>query len=189
MVTNRQNSFVATIGSGGNNLLHFLYHMHAKPAIITATQFSGGHYTGERQSRDDSHLLGTHRDVPLDTWPRLKLYFRFTGSDYRLYIRSEGAYFGKCLNMSDEGFLGAFESEDPTTFNLINQHGTPVTLDTIKEDKTYVYLQPSGSGILTAIRRENPDYVYVADMHGPLWLFNMNIEERGAAYLNSPDEV
>ena len=188
MSTDRQQSFIATIGTP-NTLLHFLDYIHARPAIVSVSDFSGGFFTGWPQTRDDSHFLGLRADVPVDARPRLTLYFRFTGTAYRLYIRSPGPYYGKCLSMSDQDFFGAYESEGASTFDLINERGIPVTLSAIKSDWSNIYLRPRDEGLLHVQRRIESPYVYIANKGARPLLFNINIKERNAAYLSHPDEV
>lgn len=188
MSTDRQKSFIATIGTE-SSLLHFLDLLHAKPAIVTSSFASGGFFTGKPQSRDDSHFLGLRPEVPVDAKPRLLLYFRYTGSDYRLYIRTPGPYYGKCLSISDEGLLGAFPTTGSTTFNLIDNRGRLLTLDTIKTETLSIYLRVRDSGLVHVHKVHDSKYIYIADKGAAPLSFNLRIQERNAPYLSHPDEV
>lgn len=188
MSTDRQKSFIATIGTE-SSLLHFLDLLYGKPAIVTSSFGSGGFFTGRPQSRDDSHFLGLRPEVPVDAKPRLLLYFRYTGSDYRLYIRTPGPHYGKCLSISDEGLLGAFPPAGSTTFNLIGNRGNVLTLDTIKAETLSIYLQPKNSGLVHTHKVRDSKYIYIADKSGTRLSFNLMIQERNAPYLSYPDEV
>lgn len=180
MSTDQQKSFIATIGTE-SSLLHFLDLLHDKPAIVTSSFGSGGFFTGKPQSRDDSHFLGLRPEVPVDAKPRLLLYFRYTGSDYRLYIRTPGPYYGKCLSISDKGLLGAFPSTGSTTFNLIDSRHNILTLDTIKTENPKIYIQIRNSGLLHKHKVHDSRYIYIADKGKAPMLFNLMIQERNAS--------
>lgn len=188
MSTDRQKSFIATLGTQSSPL-HFLDVLHAQPALVTSSFASGGSFTGKRQSRDDSHFLGLRPEVPVGAKPRLLLYFRYTGSDYRLYIRTPGPYYGKCLSISDGGLLGAFPPTGSTTFNLIDSCHNILTLDTIKKENPEIYIQVSDSGLLHKHKVHDSRYIYIADKGEAPMLFNLMIQERNAPYLSAPDEV
>ncbi|MCX7077850.1 MAG: hypothetical protein NTV76_00545 [Pseudomonas sp.] len=188
MSTDRQKSFIASIGTE-SSLLHFLDLLYAQRALVTSSFASGGFFTGRRQSRNDSHFLGLRPEIPVNAKPRLILYFRYTGSDYRLYIRTPGPYYGKCLSISDEGLLGAFPSAGSTTFNLIDNRGSVLTLDTIKEDTLNVYLRPKNSGLVHVHNVHDSKYIYIADKGGAPLSFNLMIQERNASYISYPDEI
>ncbi len=188
MSTDRQKSFTATIGTG-DTLLHFLDLLHGQRATVTSSFASGGFFTGRPQQRDDSHLLGLRPEVPVDAKPRLLLYFRYTGSDYRLYIRTPGPYYGKCLSISNNGLAGAFISTESTTFNLIDSRHNILTLDTIKKENPEIYIQVRNSGLLHKHKVHDSNYIYIADKGEAPMLFNLIIQERNAPYLSAPDEV
>lgn len=188
MSTNRQKSFTATIGTN-DILLHFLDLLHARRALVSYSLGSGGFFTGRRQQRDDSHFLGLRPEVPVDAKPRLLLYFRYTGNDYRLYIRTPGPYFGKCLSISETGLVGAFPPAGSTTFNLVDSRHKILTLDNIKEKHTEIYIQVKDSGLLHNHKVHDSKYIYIGDKGGTPMLFNLVIEERNAPYLSDPDEI
>ncbi|WP_460164421.1 hypothetical protein [Pseudomonas sp. S2_F03] len=169
MKTDRQLSFTATFGTE-TTLLNFLDIALGKRAIVNSGLASGGFFTGKRQSRDDSHLIGFRPDVPVDAKPRLQLYFRHTQRHYRLYVRTAGDYYGKCLSMSDNGLLGAFPSDDSNVFALRDERGNMLTLDTIKSESLSIYLQPKESGLLHQHKEHDSTYLYVADKGDSPWL-------------------
>lgn len=168
--------------------LNFLDSLHAQRAIVTSSFASGGFFSGKPQSRDDSHFLGLRPEVPVDVRPRLILYFRYTGSYYRLYIRTPGPYYGKCLSISNKGLLGAFPASGATVFNLVDNRGGVLTLDAIKNETLNIYLQPRDSGLVHAHRVRDSKYIYIADKGGAPLSFNLSIQERNAPYLSHPDE-
>ncbi|AWY41292.1 hypothetical protein DKY63_15920 [Pseudomonas putida] len=189
MSTDRQKSFIATIGTEFG-LLHFLDEMYGERAISRPTRASGGSFTGRPQSRDDSHLLGLRKDVPTNHRPRLTLYFRHTNSGYQLYIRTPGPYFGMCLSTNDNGLVGAFPSDKSSdTFYLIRENGIPINLENLNDTTPCIYLQSRNAGVLhTFIARGSP-YTYIATKDGTALAFNLNTLERNAPYLNHPSEV
>jgi hypothetical protein len=187
MSSNRQKSFTATLGTH-DTLLHFLNLLHAPRALVTYSFGSGGFFTGKRQQRDDSHFLGLRPEVPVNAKPRLLLYFRYTGSDYRLYIRTSGPYFGQCLSISDTGLIGAYPAAGSTTFNLVDRRHNILTLDNIKQDYPEIYIQAKGSGLLHKHKLHDSKYIYIGDRGGAPMLFNLIIQERNAPHLNSLDE-
>ncbi|WP_129586942.1 hypothetical protein [Pseudomonas frederiksbergensis] len=188
MTTDRQKTFIATLGTE-TSLLHFLDVMHGKRTIVTSTLFSGGFFTGRPQERDDSHFLGLRPEAPIDARPRLTLYFRHTNLGYRLYIRTPGSYYGKCLSTSEEGLIGAFPPTGSETFHLLHNNGKPLTLDHLNKDRTRIYLQVRNSGLMHVHNVHDSPYIYIADKGGAPLVFNLNIQERNAPYINHPDEV
>ena len=91
MTTDRQKSFIATLGTD-NIPLHFLDLLHGEPAIASSVFASGGFFTGPPQRRDDSHRLGLHPEISADAIPGLLLYFRYTNYGYGRQARiSESA--------------------------------------------------------------------------------------------------
>ncbi|KAF2390000.1 hypothetical protein [Pseudomonas frederiksbergensis] len=183
MSTDRQKSFIATIGTP-TTLVHFLDEVLGEKATVSSSLFSGGFYTGKPQTQDHSHL------VSLRPEPRLTLYFRYTGRDYSLYIRTPGPYYGKCLSIDENGLLGAFPSEGSKTFNLRNEQGLILPIDSVKTDTLNVYLQASGSpGALHIHRLHNSPFTYFANKSESPYMFNLTILERNAPYLGYPDEV
>jgi hypothetical protein len=188
MSTDRQKSFIATIGTEFS-LLHFLEEMHGERAISTPNRASGGFFTGPSQRRDDSHLLGLRSEVPINYRPRLALYFRHTNNGYRLYIRSPGPHYGMCLSTNNNGLIGAFPSTKSDTFYLIRGNGIPINLENLNNITPSIYLQARNSGVLhTLIIRGSP-YTYIAAKEGTALAFNLNILERNSPYLNHPDET
>ncbi|MGJ7513438.1 hypothetical protein ACSFE6_03730 [Pseudomonas baetica] len=188
MSTDRQQSFIATIGTDFS-LLHFLEEMYGERAISTPTRASGGSFTGRPQARDDSHLLGLRSEVPINHKPRLALYFRHTSNGYRLYIRTQGPYYGMCLSPNDNGLIGAFPPAESDTFYLIRENGIPLNLENLNDMTPCIYLQARNSGVLhTQIARGSP-YIYIAAKDGSALAFNLNILKRNAAYINHPNEV
>ncbi|MCU1758235.1 hypothetical protein NTD84_00670 [Pseudomonas sp. 14P_8.1_Bac3] len=188
MSSDRKQSFTATLGTDASPL-HFLNKLHAKRAIVTSSLSSGGFFTGRRQSRDDSHFLGLRQSIPIDAVERLSLYFRYTGEFYRLYIRTPGAYYGKCLSVADDGLLGAFPPEGSTKFSLINKQGVAMTLDHLTSDWATLYLQARDSGLLHAHRVQDSPFIYIADKGAQPLSFNLRIAQRNAPYLSNPDEI
>ncbi|WP_447803612.1 hypothetical protein [Pseudomonas serbica] len=188
MTTDRQKSFIATLGTD-NIPLHFLDLLHGEPAIASSVFASGGFFTGPPQRRDDSHRLGLHPEISADAIPGLLLYFRYTNYGYRLYIRTPGPYFGKCISVDTSGFVGAFPIAGSTTFNLINRHNRAMTLDDIKEDSLETYIQVSGSGLLHRQNIYGSKYTYIANKGQTPLLCRLKIHERNATYLSTPDEI
>lgn len=187
MSSNQQKSFTATLGTH-DTLLHFLNLLHAPRALVTYSFGSGGFFTGKRQQRDDSHFLGLRPEVPVNAKPRLLLYFRYTGSDYRLSIRTPGPYFGQCLSISDTGLIGAYPAAGSTTFNLVDRRHNILTLDNIKQDHPEIYIQAKGSGLLHKHKLHDSKYIYIGDRGGAPMLFNLIIQERNAPDLSTPNE-
>jgi len=182
MSTDRQKSFIATIGAK-TTLVHFLDVVEGEEAIVYSPSFSGGFFTGRPESRDHSHFLSLRPE------PRLTLYFRYTGSAYRIYIRTPGPYFGKCLSIED-GLLGAFPSDGATTFNLIDKRGFIQPIESVNTDRLDIYLQVAGSpGVLHTHRLPDSKFTYFADKNGYPHMFNFTILERNAPYLSSPEEL
>ncbi|MGY2339572.1 hypothetical protein ACW9HW_10055 [Pseudomonas sp. SDO5532_S415] len=188
MSTDRQKSFIATIGTS-NSPLHFLGEIHGKQTIVTPTFASGGFFTGRPQKRDDSHLLGLCPETPIDTKPRLTIYFRHIDCAYRLYIRTPGSYYGMCLSTSDNGLIGAFSSAESDTFHLLRNNGIPLSLENLKKREACIYLQVKNSGLMHQHTVRGSPYLYIADIGGMPLAFNLNILERNAPYINHPDEV
>ncbi|KAA0969954.1 hypothetical protein [Pseudomonas sp. ANT_H12B] len=183
MSTDRQKSFIATIGAQ-TTLVHFLDVVHGEEATVFSSSFSGGFFTGRPETRDDSHFLSLRPE------PRLTLYFRYTSSGYRLYIRTPGPYYGKCLSISENGLLGAFPSEGAKTFNLIDKRGFILPIDGVKTDTLNIYLQVAGSpGALHIHRLHDSKFTYFADRNESPYMFNFTILERNAHYLDYPKEV
>lgn len=166
------------------NLVHFLDVVNGKQATVTSPLFSGGHFTGRPQSRDDSHLLGFRPE------PRLTLYFRYTDRGYRLYIRTPGPYFGKCLSLDKNGILGAFAPEGSNVYQLIGKQGNTLSIDSHKSDRLETYLQASESpGLLHTHQLHDSKFTYFADKGGKPFKFNLQILERNAPYTDHPDEI
>lgn len=188
MTTDRQKSFLATIGTE-SRLLHFLDEMHGERALSTITFASGGIFSGRPQTRDDSHLLGLRAEVPKDSKPCLALYFRHINGGYRLYIRTPGPYYGMCLSTNGSGFIGAFPSAESDTFFLTRENGMPINLVNLNEITPSIYLQVRNSGFLHAHKFRGSPYIYIANKDGPPLAFNLNIVERNAPYISRPDEV
>jgi hypothetical protein len=186
MSTDRQKSFIATIGTKSSPL-HFLDLLHGQRTVVTSSFASGGFFSGKPQSRDDSHFLGLRPEVPVDAKPRLLLYFRYTGSDYKLYIQTPGPYYGKCLSINNYGLAGAFSPTGSTTFNLIDSCHNILTLDTIKEKNPEVYIHVRNSGLLHRHKVHDSRYIYIADKGEAPMLFNLLIQEKNAPYLSAPD--
>jgi len=183
MSTDRQKSFVATIGIR-TDLVHFLDVVNGAPATVTSSLFSGGHFSGKPQSRNDSHLLGIRPE------PRLTVYFRHTGQGYRLYIRTPGPYYGKCLSLDKNGILGAFAPEGSNVYQLIGKQGIPLSIDDHQSNKLEAYLKVSGSpGLLHTYKLHDSTFTYFADKGGRPFKFRFTILERNASYIDHPDEV
>lgn len=188
MSTDRQKSFTATLDTAGT-VLHFLEALHGQKTLVTSSTSSGGFYTGRPQQRDHSHLVGLLSGAAVQAKSRLQLYFRYTGSDYQLYIRTLGPQFGKCLSISDTGLFGAFPTTGSTTFNLISKRHKVLTLDDIREDDSEIYIQVKDSGLLHQHRPHDSNYTYIADKGETPLVFSLMIDKRNAPYLDSPNEV
>ncbi|MCK1792494.1 hypothetical protein [Pseudomonas violetae] len=188
MSTNRQKSFTATIGTPGMSL-HFLNLLHGEKTLVTDTLGSGGMFTGRPQQRDHSHFVGLRSGAEVEARSRLQLYFRYTGRDYQLYIRTLGPYFGKCLSISETGLLGAFPSQGAVTFNLLGKGRNILTLDAISDDNPEVYIQVRDSWLLHKYKTQNSKYTYIADKNETPLLFSLMIDQRNAPYLDSPNEI
>ncbi|MGE1176376.1 hypothetical protein [Pseudomonas sp. BW7P1] len=183
MSTDRQKSFIATIGIQ-TDLVHFLDVVNGAPATVTSPLFSGGHFSGKPQSRNDSHLLGIRPE------PRLTLYFRHTEQGYRLYIRTPGPYYGKCLSLDKNGILGAFDPEGSNVYQLIGKQGIPLSIDNHQSNKLEAYLKVSGSpGLLHTHKLHDSTFTYFADKGGRPFKFRFTILERNASYIDRPDEI
>ncbi|NUT77555.1 hypothetical protein HNO86_21140 [Pseudomonas sp. C1C7] len=188
MNTDRQKSFIATIGTDFG-LLNFLEVMHGERAISTPVRASGGFFTGRPQVRDDSHLLGLRSDVPINHMPRLMIYFRYSDNGYRLYIRTPGPYYGMCLSIDDNGLAGAFPADKSDIFYITRENGTPINLENLKNITPCIYLLPRESQALHAQIIRGSPYTYIAAKGGTAQTFNLNILERNVPYINHPDEV
>ncbi|MFJ2692632.1 hypothetical protein [Pseudomonas sp. NPDC087336] len=188
MSTDRQKSFTATLGTHGTPL-HFLDSLYGEKALVTDSLGSGGSFAGRPQQRDHSHFVGLRSGAEVEARSRLQLYFRYTGIDYQLYIRTLGPYFGKCLSISETGLLGAFPCKGSTTFNLVGKGRNILTLDDISEDNPEVYLQVRSSWLLHKYRIHNSKYTYIADKGETPLLFSLMIDKRNAPYLDSPNEI
>ncbi|MHC8307413.1 hypothetical protein [Pseudomonas sp. PB3P13] len=188
MTTDRQKSFIATLGTP-TSALHFLDVIHGQPATVMSSLISGGFFTGRPQARDDSHFLGLGPDVPMGATPKLTLYFRYIGPGYRLYIRTTGDYYGMCLSTDDAGLLGAFAATGSKNFNLIGTNGAIVNLNDIQKDANRIYLQVKDSGLVHAHKVHDSRYHYIADQGGAPLAFDLHIQQRNAPYIRHPDEV
>lgn len=188
MSTDRQKSFTATLGTQGMSL-HFLNLLHGEKPLVTDTFSSGGFFSGRPQQRDHSHFLGLRSGAEVEARSRLQLYFRYTGKDYQLYIRTPGPYFGKCLSISETGLLGAFPSKNAVTFNLVGKGHNILTLDDISDDIPELYIQVRNSWLLHKYKASNSKYTYIADKNDTPLLFSLMIDQRNAPYLDSPNEI
>ncbi|MDP9711829.1 UNVERIFIED_ORG: hypothetical protein J2X80_003922 [Pseudomonas fluorescens] len=183
MSTDRQKSFIAIVGIQ-TNLVHFLDVVNGEKATVNSSMFSGGHFTGKPQSRDDSHRLSLRPE------PRLTLYFRYTDRGYRLYIRTPGPYYGKCLGIDKDGILGAFAPDGSSFYQLIGKQGNTLSIEDHQSNKLEAYLQVSGSpSLLHTHRLHDSKFTYFADKGGKPFKFNLTIIERNASYINHPDEI
>jgi len=188
MSTDRQKSFIATLGTR-NNQLHCLDALLGEKAFITSNLVSGGFFSGRRQRYEVSHLLGLHQEATTKVHPPLTLYFRHSRFGYTLYIRSKGHHYGKCIHANKEGLIGAFPEPESTSFMLLNSNCERINLDHIKTDTPTLYLQVRDSGLIHPHKTHDSDYTFIADKGAIPLPFTLNILERNAPYLNHPDEV
>lgn len=186
MSTDRQKSFVATVGVNGKQL-HFLDAFHGEPVYVATRLFSGGFFTGRPQKIDHSHFLALRSNTPVPLKSLLTLYFRHSNHGYTLYIRTPGQHYGKCLSY-DGGLIGAFRPSKAATFQLLHNCAI-INLDDIKQDTNTVFLQVKDSGLIHAHNTHESEHTYIADKGGIPLPFNLNILERNAPYINHPDEV
>jgi hypothetical protein len=188
MNTDRQKSFIATLGTQGS-LLHFLDVIHGECVYTTSTMASGGFFTGRRQKKDHSHFLGVGSEAPKNSAGPLTLYFRHTQFGYTIYIRSAGQYFGKCLGSDEEGLIGAVAPDKSVTFKLLNTHCKAINPESMKKGTTRIYLQARDSGLIHAHKIHNAKHTYIANKGGmPLPLI-LNMIESNAPDINHPDEL
>ncbi|NUU38628.1 hypothetical protein [Pseudomonas sp. C2B4] len=188
MSTDRQKSFIATLGTD-NSPLHFLDVLHDKRILVAPTFISGGFFTGRPQHQDHSHFLGLRPGARTDSNSYLVLYFRHTQFGYILYNRTPGPHYGKCLGSSDEGLIGAFSPKRSTTFHLLNNNGETVNLDNFNNDAACIYLKARHSGLIHMQTVRGSPYHYVADNGGVPLVFSLKILERNAPYIDYPDEI
>lgn len=188
MSTDRQKSFIATLGTH-NSQLHFLDTLLGEKAFVTSTMVSGGFFSGRRQKHEVSHLLGLRHEATTNAERPLTLYFRHSRTGYTLYIRTKGRHYGKCLHVNKEGLIGAFAEPESTSFILLNDNCERVNLDHIKTDVPSLYLQARDSGLVHSHKTHDSDYTFIADKGGIPLPLTLNILERNAPYLNHPDEA
>lgn len=187
MSTDRQKSFIATIGVNERQL-HFLDTFHGESVYVINRFSSGGFFTGRPQKTDHSHFLALRINTATARPPALLLYFRHTQHGYTIYIRTPGRHYGKCLS-HDRGLLGAFPSDKTTIFQLLDGNCGPINIDHMKKNKTMAFLQVKDSGLIHAHNINESEHTYIADKGGIPLLFNLNILERNAPYINHPDEI
>lgn len=193
MTTHRQNSFIAQIGTPSNPV-NFLDALLGKPAVYTHRIGGGGAGTLLSKKVDDSHLFGS-QPITASVAPKpLKLYFRLTNDGYKLYVRTEGSYFGKGIFLDSSGAAGAFavDRKDPTPFNLVTPDGQRVKLEDLTSNTTNIQLEHKGTGIkLHRYRKTNSPYHYLAASSSNSSPFTLPLEilERNAPWLSNPNEV
>lgn len=190
MTTNRQKSFIATLELD-NRHVEFLQTLHGNPAIRFDTFASGGFYTGNPTTRNDSHLLGSRAQEEIEAIAPLTLYFRCTNDYYTLYIRSHGPYTGHCISKDSAGVLGAFlpAGSDTTSFNILGSQNNIRTLEDMPNDIHRVRLKARNSGHIGALRRKGAPYSYLAEIEKQGVVFKLRIIERNASFLSNPNEI
>ena len=158
MITNRQKSFLATLSVGNHPVR--LTTRYAREAVVLAKTYTG----------------------IADTF-----YFRCTGDQYTLYVRSEGEHFGKVIDQHGIAFTGS-NTQSHVNFNLLDINGKTITLNDITGDTQVIQLSTQGK----ILRSEFgwADFPARFELGGQLPLqLNLNILERNAPYLSNPEEV
>jgi len=190
MITDRQNSFIATLELDDQHV-DFLGQLHGTPALRNDRTFSGGFFTGAPTVRDDSHLLGCRPAQEIALHAPLTVYFRCTDDYYHLYIRSHSTYTGHCISKSAQKVLGAYlpDDGDTTSFNLMSLENRIVTLQEMKGGIQRVRLKARNSKAIGIIRRKGAPYLYLSELDGEGVVFKLRIIERNASFLSNPDEI
>ena len=190
MITDRQNSFIATLELD-DKYVDFLGQLHGTPALRNDKTFSGGFFTGTPTVRDDSHLLGCRPAQEIALHAPLTVYFRCTDDYYHLYIRSHPTYTGHCISKSAQKVLGAYlpDGGATTSFNLMSLEGRIVTLQEMRGGIQHVRLKARHSQAIGIIRRKGAPYHYLAEIDDEGVIFKLRIIERNASFLSNPDEI
>ncbi|WP_150710300.1 hypothetical protein [Pseudomonas fluorescens] len=154
---------------------------------------------GERYSIGEANLLTTlppRKPNPggvTRSYPKFIAYFACYDDYYNLQIRGP-AYFGNYISKNADGQLGAFPAAggDTTSFNLLDDNKTIITLDNLGSGIASVYLKARSGGVIkstqkTASRRESHSF---NDRSGDAFKFNIEILERNVGYPGGtrPDE-
>lgn len=158
MITNRQKSFLATLTVGNH------------PVRLT-TRYAG----------EPVVLAKTYKGIA-DTF-----YFRCTGDQYTLYVRSEGEHFGKVIDQQGIVFTGS-STQSHVNFNMLDIDGKTITLNDITGENQVIQLSIQGK----ILRSEFgwADFPARFELGGQLpLLLNMNILQRNTPYMSDPDEV
>ncbi|WP_240996721.1 hypothetical protein [Pseudomonas atacamensis] len=162
MTSNIEKSFIATLRTFDHRV-GFLEQLYGKPAMATISLFSGGFYTGRPQTRDQSHLLGIRSNEQSGRIKPLKLHFAHTPDGYILTVKNQGNYFNQVIS---NHWLDTVEAVKPdtdnlTTFILVDRSGTAITLDNLRGVHTAVSLKLKNHAYLGGIKIRSLPYVYL----------------------------
>lgn len=181
MSTDRQKSFIAELATDSGHL-HFPRLTQGKDVttpVMGLFDFSPTHI-------DVSNFLCIDGSKPRAT---LRFYFRCTGNDYYIYIRTPGAYYGKILGRNDDDILTAVNDKDATEFNFIDKNGNVITLDNLASNKPSLTIQTTHGRPLVRRRKTKEGYFVCGGGTGAQLNFYLNIIERNASYVSYPDEI
>lgn len=145
--------------------VNLLGRLHGKPAMATVTSFSGGFYTGTRQTQDHSHLLGMRAEDPRTRGEPLRLHFRHTADGYILTLKNTGDYYNKLLSRSWLEVLGAQDptTKNPTRFTLIDFQQNVIRPENIKSGHTRISLMTANRKYVGGLRLRGSPYLYLAE--------------------------
>jgi hypothetical protein len=164
MTSNIEKSFIATLRMFDHRV-GFLEQLYGKPAMATISLFSGGFYTGRPQTRDQSHLLGIRSNEQSGRIKPLKLHFGHTPDGYILTVKNQGNYFNQVIS---NHWLDTVEAVKPdtdnlSTFILVDHSGTAITLDNLTGVHTAVSLKLKNHAYLGGIKITSLPYVYLGE--------------------------
>ncbi|TPG74954.1 hypothetical protein [Pseudomonas arsenicoxydans] len=162
MTSSIDKSFIATLRMLDHKV-GFLQQLHGKPALATISLFSGGFFTGSPQTRDHSHLLGLRLNEQIGRVIPLKLHFRHTPDGYILTIKNKGDYYNQLISKNGLDTVEAVDSDtdDPTTFTLLDHEGVAITLDNLQPAHSPISLRIKDKHYLGGIKIKGSPYVYL----------------------------
>lgn len=157
-------SFEATLSMFDAHV-NFLAALHGKPTIATVTAFSGGFYSGRRQTHDHSNLLGMRPKGPGVIAAPLTLQFRPAVGGYNLVIKNTGKHYDKLISKSWLEIFGVDgpATDNPTVFILLNHQNRTITRENITAAYSPVSLRTLSNQYIGGLKVRGSPYLYLAE--------------------------
>jgi hypothetical protein len=157
-------SFEATL-SMLDAQVNFLEVLHGQPTMVTVTAFSGGFYSGRRQTRDHSNLLGMKPKVPGVVTAPLMLQFRPAVGGYKLVTKNTGKHYDKLIRKSWLETLGVDGPKlgSPTVLTLLDHQNRTLTRENITAAHLPVSLMTQNNKYIGGLKVRGSPYLYLAE--------------------------